>query len=186
MEALTRFIAEQPKRVLDLGCGFGEHADIMRKAGMNVTEVDYMLGNEADDISGELGQFDGIWCSHVLEHQLNVNDFLSAVRLALKKDGLLAITVPPAKNNIVGGHVTLWNEGLLLYNLILAGFDCSEARVGVYGYNISVLVRRKDARLPILRHDKGDIEALARYFPCDVKQGFDGRTGPINWELNDG
>jgi hypothetical protein len=84
------------------------------------------------------------------------------------------VTVPPAKHNIVGGHVTLWNAGLLLYNMVLAGWDCSEALVMVYGYNISVLVEKKQAILPKLRMDSGDIDTLSKFFPIQVEEGFHG------------
>lgn len=127
--------------------------------------------------------FDGIWCAHVLEHQMNIGAFLENLRHDLRPGGVLAITVPPLKHEIVGGHVSLWNEGLLIYNLVLAGFDCRDAQVGVYGYNISVIVDRVDAKLPPLKHDRGDIEALAELFPhsLHVYQGFPGNFGSIGW-----
>ena len=92
------------------------------------------------------------------------------------------ISVPPLRHNIVGGHVSLWNAGLLLYNLILAGFDCSEASVKQYGYDISVVVQKKEAILPELNYDHGDIEVLAKFFPMKVKQGFHGQLDEINWK----
>lgn len=182
--ALERFIAERPGLVLDIGSGRGEHATIMRKAGLDVTCVD--IGYEPD-IRGNYmdvacGLYDSIWCSHVLEHCPNVGAFLAKVRRDLKPDGLLGLTVPPYRPRLVGGHINLFTEGTLIYNLILAGFDCSKARVGVYGYNISVLVRNVPAVLPAdLAYDKGDIERLARFFPWLVHQAVDGRLGSVRW-----
>lgn len=126
-------------------------------------------------------QYDCVWCSHVLEHQLNVNHFLTKIFHTLKEGGVLAITVPPRKDEIVGGHVTLWNAGLLLYNLILAGFDCKNAAVKSYGYNISVIVEKKTAILPNLNYDAGDINALNEFFPLGVFEGFDGNIQELNW-----
>jgi SAM-dependent methyltransferase len=126
-------------------------------------------------------QYDCVWCSHVLEHQLNVNHFLAKIFHTLKEGGVLAITVPPRKDEIVGGHVTLWNAGLLLYNLILAGFDCKNAAVKSYDYNISVIVEKKTAILPNLNYDTGDINALNEFFPLGVFEGFDGNIQEINW-----
>jgi SAM-dependent methyltransferase len=183
-EALDRFIAEHPGRVLDIGSGRGEHAIIMRKAGLDVTCVD--IGYEPD-IRGNYmdvacGLYDSIWCSHVLEHCTNVGDFLAKVRRELDLGGLLCITVPPYRPRLVGGHINLFTEGTLVYNLILAGFDCSKARVGVYGYNISVLVRNLPAILPDdLAYDKGDIERLAKFFPWPVHQAIDGHLGSVRW-----
>lgn len=99
----------------------------------------------------------------------------------LEDDGILAITIPPLKHAIVGGHLTLWNAGLLIYNLILAGFDCSKASVKTYGYNISVIVRKKQAVHGQLVMDNGDIETIAHLFPFNAKQGFHGEIKEINW-----
>jgi SAM-dependent methyltransferase len=126
-------------------------------------------------------KFDGIWCAHCLEHQRNPGAFLEKIFSDLKDGGILCVTVPPHKDSIVGGHVTLWNGGLLLYNLVLAGFDCSEARLLKDGYNISVLVEKRRADLPELNMDSGDIEKLAQFFPMPVQQGFDGNIGEIAW-----
>jgi hypothetical protein len=72
-------------------------------------------------------------------------------------------------------------QGLLLYNLIIAGFDCSEASVKTYNYNCSVIVKKKPATLPKLRYDTGDIERLSQFFPFDARQGFNGQILELNW-----
>ncbi len=182
-EALEKCSSLAFSRVMDIGSGDGVHAAYFRSLGKEVFTCD--LGPKAD-FQGDYmdccaGQFDLIWCCHVLEHQLNVNAFLQKCYDDLALDGWLAVTVPPLKHEIVGGHVTLWNAGLLLYNLILAGFDCSEAKVKEYGYNISVIVQKKPFRKPELRHDNGDIAALKDYFPIPVSEGFDGRLKEVNW-----
>ena len=182
------------ENVLDIGCGFGKHSDILRNAGKQVTSIDYVPQYEhaiaADYLDHEFDQqFDCLWLSHVLEHQVNVNFFLTKLHRDLREGGVLAITVPPLKHKIVGGHVTLWNPGILLYNLILAGFDCSEASVRRYGYNISVITPKKTADLSQckLKFANGDIEELARFFPqtdeIEWKQAFDGNFEAINWEF---
>lgn len=198
-QALQRLLTYPDiKNVLDVGSGAGEHANVMRAHGLRVTTVS--LEEPANHLCDYVGNrcvpsgFDAIWACHVLEHQPNVNAFLRQCYRDLKRGGLLAVTVPPHKPNIVGGHLTTWNAGLLLYNLIIAGFDCSEARVspcyssGVNGdgaayppYNISILVTKRSAALPSLRFDSGDIARLARFFPCTVTDGFDGNLAAINW-----
>lgn len=166
--------------VLDVGAGNGPHANLFKELGKNVKTVDFKNADfNGDYLNLNVGQYDLIWCCHVLEHQLNVNQFLKKIYTDL--NGWLVITVPPAKHNIVGGHLTLWNAGLLFYNLILAGFDCSEAKVKTYGYNISVIVKKKQAVLPELNYDFGDIELLNKFFPFDAKQGFDGNIQELNW-----
>ena len=168
-------------KVLDIGPGRGEQTQTMRAAGLDVVTVGPRAGDvpclwPTDSFSTKLIEIDGIWACHVLEHSRTPGPFLEACFMALKPGGLFAVIVPPAKRYVVGGHVTLWTLGLLLYNLILAGFDCREAAVGAYGYNLSVMVRAEEADLPELNHDAGDIELVSRYFPkgVDARQGFDG------------
>lgn len=157
----------------------------MREAGRSVTTIS--LAPCADFVGDFMKwpskqcDFDAVWACHVLEHQPNPGIFLQECRRRLKPGGLLFVTVPPMKHAIVGGHVTLWNAGLLLYQLILAGFDCSKARVGTYGYNISVIVPNDATDLPELAYDDGDIERLARFFPVPVVHGFDGEMPNIGW-----
>jgi SAM-dependent methyltransferase len=187
--ALDLVVKSDVQNVLDIGSGTGEHAQIMRQAGKRVTTVSLAEGADHkcdyNSINFGQGKFDCIWASHVLEHQPNPRLFLQKCFYELADNGVMAVTVPPLKHNIVGGHVTLWNAGLLLYNLILAGFDCRKAKVKQYGYNISVVVRKKAAQLPDLEWDTGDIERLAEFFPMPVKQGFNGDIADINWGDND-
>lgn len=170
--------------VLDVGSGNGTFANMFKEKDKEVYTTDIL----ESDYQGDFNiipfdrTFDCLWVAHTLEHQLNVNYFLKRCFRLLKEDGILAISVPPLKHNIVGGHITLWNGGLLLYNLILAGFDCNEASVKQYGYDISAIVRKKKATLPELNYDHGDIERLAQFFPMNVKQGFNGQLNEINWK----
>jgi 2-polyprenyl-3-methyl-5-hydroxy-6-metoxy-1,4-benzoquinol methylase len=179
----------QFSRVMDIGSGEGLHAEAFRRHGKTVVTVDNSKHWGTPDIFGNFTavgyqkDIDLFWCSHVLEHQRNPGDFLDVLCSVAKEDAIVAITVPPAKHNIVGGHVTLWNAGLLLYNMVLAGFDCREAHVKTHEYNISVVVKKKKIKeLPELHMDSGDIEKLAPYFPLPVKQNFDGDIKEVNWK----
>lgn len=174
---------EKGSTILDIGAGRCEHAAVFSAEGFEVTTLDLegshirsaYLDHDFPD------PFDCVWSSHVLEHQTNPGLFLAKCNRDLKDGGLLSVTVPPRKDEIVGGHVTLWNAGLLLYQLILAGFDCSQASVLSEGYDVSVVVRKKKASLPFLKHDHGDIERLAEFFPLPVKEGFNGLIERVNW-----
>ncbi len=168
------------KTVLDIGSGKGEHSNIFRNHNKIVTEIDngksyysnlrkdsnYISGNYLDTNFNQ--GFDCIWACHVLEHQLNVNLFLKKINNDLKEGGVLAITVPPAKPYIVGGHLTWWNEGLLMYNLILANFDCSKLVILKYDYNISIILKKRYIDLPTLAYDYGDVELLKDFFPKNI------------------
>lgn len=188
LEAFERLLRDYPdaRTVLDIGSGDGWHADGMRKAGKEVMTIS--LDPPADMVCNYLdarfgAPFDAIWACHVLEHQPDVGLFLRKCFCDLRDGGVFAVTVPPHRHEVSGGHLTNWNAGLLLYNLIVAGFDCSGARVsGEYDYvNISVIVRKRPAHCPDIRFGRGDLDRLARFFPVPIKQGFDGRLPPVNW-----
>jgi len=167
---------------LDVGSGNGDHAKAFASAGLQVTTVDFQNADICGDfLTVDCPKADLVWTCHVLEHVPNPNLFLAKCFDQINNDGWFCVTVPPLKHNIVGGHVNLYNAGLLLYQMILAGFDCREAKVNEYGYNISVLVKKRYARIPEIAYDYGDIEILRGYFPLDVQHGFDGRLGEVNW-----
>ncbi len=194
-EAMEKLLAYDFTTALDIGSGMGNHAASLIQAGKSVTTIDHVcdpdMGNH--HIFGDFTEvlpkmikagrkYDAIWMAHLLEHALDPHTLLSQCHKLLKNGGLLVITVPPLKHNIVGGHVNLFNEGLLLYRLILAGFNCKGARVGVYGYNISVIIKKEPITDTIDLHmDSGDIDKLSKFFPVPASQAFDGRTGNVNW-----
>jgi len=93
--------------ILDIGAGKQTyHANDLRKQQFTVYTNDFFKTNDFVGSYITLPQFDtpfdAIWCSHVLEHQLNVNLFLTRIHSDLKEGGILGITVPPAKDTIVG------------------------------------------------------------------------------------
>ena len=193
--------------VLDVGCGEGYQSTAFLEKGKKVTGIDYgktyriAYCEEKDDFNLIIDDFntyefkekyDLVWCCHVLEHQLNVQSFLTKLLSVVDEGGIIAITVPPYKSEIVGGHVNLYNAGMLLYRLILAGCDCREASVKKYGYNISVVVKKRSINpLEEICYDTGDIKTLKRYFPDEIAfyDGnlmrdlyFEGNLAEINWK----
>jgi SAM-dependent methyltransferase len=180
--------------VLDIGCGSGEHTQLFLAHGKDVTAIDYgasvyferkppglqvVLG---DFNTLELGKtYDCVWASHVLEHQPDVHRFLRKVHSASRDGGIVAITVPPLKHQIVGGHLSLWNAGLLLYHMVFAGFDCRQASILRYGYNISLIVKKESFAVPPLVFDKGDIDRLSQWLPPGCREGFNGDIARLNW-----
>lgn len=184
--------------VLDIGSGAGEHAQILHKYQKKVTALDFgtsiyaqKKGNNYDEIEWieadffkykPSHKFDCIWASHVLEHQSNPGLFISKCMQLVKEDGLIAITIPPMDEYVLGGHLTNWNAGLLLYNLVFNGIDCSDCSIISYGYNISVIVKNRKHGAVDLTYDNGDIVKLLQYFPeCINAEPFDGRIRNWNW-----
>lgn len=191
-EAVKKVISMNPRSLLDVGSGSGKHAALFREAGIDVTTLD--INGEADitvqDFArerpmGKGSKYQCVWASHVLEHHPNTREFLEAVQAFCSPGGIIAITVPPRKDSLVGGHVNLFTPLSLVYNMILSGIDCSKASILVYGYNISVIVRNNKADLSNidLHFDRGDIEKLAEFFPVPVKQNTDGfKYMEVNWK----
>jgi SAM-dependent methyltransferase len=158
--------------VLDIGSGSGEHADEFRHLGKDVTTIDPDPKARADVSTPyplctleEVGHgWDAIWCCHTLEHMRSPIVSLADMFRTLGSGGILAVTVPPFRQ-VVPGHVTMWNAGLLLYNLVLAGFDCAEAAVKTYDYNISVIVRKGEYTQAT---NTMMLEDLAHFFPVPL------------------
>ena len=166
--------------VLDVGAGPGEHAEAFRKAGKRVTTTD--LKTDGDYLRQEFPEpFDLVWCSHVLEHAPNAGMFIRALALDCKEGGILAITVPPLKHEIVGGHVSLWNAGLLTYRLCLAGLDCSQIRLKAHDYNISAILTKRTVTLPELTWDSPDLDRLKPFLPPWLTTNVSGDLQQWNW-----
>ena len=189
--ALERFITlckeSNHVQVLDIGAGHQKQAQYMRSAGLHVDTIDlidrHTFVGDYNEVQFEL-PYQAIWACHVLEHQVNVNQFLRKVYDDVIYGGIVAVTVPPMKHQIVGGHVSVWNAGLLLYNMVLAGFDCSRAMIKKYDYNISVIVKKKSFRTPVLHNTGSDLVALKSYFPrfpSWTDKSFDGNIDSYNW-----
>jgi hypothetical protein len=191
MNALDKVLSILPPKssILDIGAGEKQiHANKFREYGYNVDTVDFF---DTATYQGDFNtisinkQYNCIWASHCLEHQLNVNNFLVKCFNIVEDLGYIVVTVPPLKHEIVGGHVSLWNAGLLIYNLVLAGFDCSNASIKTYDYNISVIAQKKTFKIPNLIYDKGDLITLQPYMPngltYDLYGHFDGNIKEHNW-----
>ena len=188
--AMKKLVSDyQFETVLDIGCGNGSASRFFTENGKVVTACDYGRSVSFKDtmakdvIIGDFNtldfgdkKYDCIWCSHVLEHQLNVQSFLEKINSLLAEGGVLCVTVPPYKNQTLGGHVSWWSRGMLLYRLVLAGFDCTDAEICRYGYNISAIVKKKSISiLNLLSYDGGDMMIIKNYLPRSIKYRDTGR-----------
>ena len=69
-----------------------------------------------------------------------------------------------------------------MYNLVIAGFDCSDAAVCRHGYNISVIINKKPIQYQDLVFGAGDIDKLSQFLPKGCTEGFDGDIQCLNWD----
>lgn len=187
-QALENCLQLPMKTVADIGSGGGEHANTFCKQGLDVTCVDYGTSIYAERASlqndikiiytdflkwkNEI-QYDLVWASHILEHQRNVGVFIEKLIAVCKPDGYICITVPFPHRNIWGGHLTLWQPGLLAYNIVMCGIDLSDAQM-LYGYReMSIIFKPKKVTLPNITFDNGDVTKLQHLFPMGFKEDID-------------
>lgn len=188
-DALENCLQLPIKTVADIGSGGGEHANAFCKHSLDVTCVDYGTSIYAEKASLQNGikviytdflnwnnetQYDLVWASHILEHQRNVGIFIEKLIAVCKPDGYICITVPFPHRNIFGGHLTLWQPGILAYNIVMCGIDLSNAKM-LYGYReISVIFKPIKIELPTtISFDNGDVRKLEKYFPMNFKEDAD-------------
>lgn len=188
------------KTVLDIGCGKGNHSNIFAEFGKCVTGIDAGFTCRTDTqkfkfIKGDFEtyqfeeKYDLVWCSHVLEHQLNVENFIKKIFSCVKDNGYVCITVPDEMNGwVIEGHVHFWNAGQLMCNIIHCGFSCRHAEVKTYAGNVSVLVPKEPIeKMPA---DYRMMASTREYYPANMicKKSrfggvfFDGNIESLNWE----
>jgi len=192
IHGLLKFTVESEGDILDIGSGAGEHKRFLEYQGRKVFSVDYdkSADYEGDILEMDLGRiFPSIWCSHVLEHQRNVGAFLDRLYNLLDDGGTLGIVVPlHDRDRMIAGHITSWSIGLLLYNLILAGFDCSQAKV-LYSYELSIVLKKSpleknpNHKNSIIGDEGVDpFKSYSSAFPIQISQGSTIKgPGGINW-----
>jgi SAM-dependent methyltransferase len=181
--------------VLEIGSESGVAARAAAFAGKKVTTCEILDTYDAS-FSGDYldlkvnERFDAIWCSHVLEHQRYLGRFLDKMFDDLKDGGILAVTVPAALSPLLHGHVNIFTPGLLLYNLVCAGFDCADAQLKTYDWQFSIILRKKPNGLRRISYGSerlGGVPHLNSLFPEPFCSGFTpdghvwGEVERVNW-----
>lgn len=187
-EALIYALSLHPKNVIDVGSGGGFHANSFAKSGAEVDCIDfgtsvYAKNSSYQNLSIRHGDFnamdisekyDVVWASHVLEHQRNIGLFIDKLISCCNKNGKVIITVPVPHRRVLGGHLSLWSPGLLIYNVVMAGIDLSESIVLKGREEYSLVFSPKRVELPgCITFDKGDIKKLAPLLPSFINEGAD-------------
>ena len=191
-EKVSQYV-QPTHRVLDVGCGVNADASrafiesVQSVLGVDRADTNFthpkFVHLKQDFFGVGWDMFDVVWVSHVVEHALNPHTFLTDITESCVEGGIIAITVPPMKQFVVGGHVNLFNAGILIYRMILSGLDMKHCQVLQYRYNVSVVVRKRAITLPTLKNDCGDIQSLSEFFPEEYNtHGFNGDIRELNWE----
>ncbi len=95
------------KKVLDLGCGYGEYLIKFGKGSLGITstieEVEYGAARNIRIVKGNVElidtlklneQFEGMWANNLFEHLLSPHSFLIKLKTVAKNDTLLVLGVP--------------------------------------------------------------------------------------------
>ena len=119
---------------LDIGSGDGQQTNILRHAGLEVFQVDKYSSNaefkEDFNFCNFDRKFDVIYCSHVIEHQRNVGNFLDKIFDSLSEDGLLLISAPKHDaKHLIEGHLNCFYLSYFIQQLIHAGFDLKRGKL---------------------------------------------------------
>lgn len=116
--ALEKCLSKNPKTVLDVGSGGGEHALAFKKHGAKVTCIDFGTSVYARSSSknnslnvvnvdfldwNNQDLYDLVWASHILEHQRNCGIFIEKLISCCHPNGKVAITVPVPHRRLWGG-----------------------------------------------------------------------------------
>lgn len=176
--------------VLDIGGGDRAAARIFRALDKEVLILDATYNPafppdiRADFLDVALTDpFDLLFCSHVLEQQRNIGAFTDRLFDVLPEGGILALTTSPiCSHRVAPSHCNPLNAGMLLYHLVMSGFDCREARVLTYGNNTTVVVRRKATGL--VRRSSAMASDFTAFLPAAIKVGaeqFNGAIRAIDW-----
>ena len=147
-------IGKKFKTSLDIGSGDGGHSEIMQHVGFKVTGVD-KYSDRADYNMDFMSytkarqmDFDVVFCSHVIDHQRNVGEFLDRIYDVLSDDGVLIISAPNhSAETLIEGHINSFIFPLFLQQLIHAGFDCKNGKYLSAMENSFIVSKSKDFEL---------------------------------------
>lgn len=195
LEAALR-LCETPfgASLIDIGAGNTDHGAFFRKFYPEYFTNDFIQKPDPYHIEGDIfdvpidRKFDVVYASNVLEHQKDVGAFIKRLMAICNDGGYIALIVPIQHHHkLLFGHLTSWTPGILIYNMVMAGLDCAEAKVCRGKYEISVIVQNKPAAQvsDIARSAAAgwpeEMDQIKRYFPFDFFAGCTADMDSIRW-----
>ena len=146
------------KKVLDLGCGYGEYMIHFGKGSMGITtsrnEVEYGEKNNLNIIYGNVElldelkineSFDVFWANNFFEYILSSHSFLLKLKTISKKDSILILGVPVLpkflsllkiakfRGALASNHINFFTKKSLILTVQRAGWHVKEVRSFLFG-----------------------------------------------------
>ena len=170
-EQVTARVPARAKRVLDLGCGSGAIGrKIKEKIACKVVGITYcqaeaeMASQCLDEVLVcdlnrfelcEVGQFDCIICSHVLEHLYQPDQLLKQLHKALLPGGVMVVALPNPlfwrqRLRFLLGHFE-YTEGGLMDETHYRFFDWSTAQALLTDSGFAITVKEAHGSFPLSR-----------------------------------
>jgi SAM-dependent methyltransferase len=136
-------VSPRPARLLDIGCGRGEHLAVFAELGFEVSGTDIsprapelargfdvaVADLEKEDLPFAPESFDFVFSKSVVEHLRNPDRLLTASFTALRPGGVAAVMTPSWAHNFWGPfyidhtHVTPFTAPSLEQAMVLAGYE---------------------------------------------------------------
>jgi len=172
---------------IDVGCGVGDFYSMLNEKGCRINGVGVDVIDPSDLLYSDFhyvrknfteyeteDTFDLVFSSHTIEHVQDTGVFLKKFFSLCREDGVFCLIWPPPKKHIVGGHLHVFNPGLMLYNIVRLGIDCRNVKIFKSGYNLAIMGQFKTFELPELTFNRFELELLSDYFPFTPEHNFDG------------
>jgi SAM-dependent methyltransferase len=126
-------IGKKFKTCIDIGSGYGVQTDILRHAGLDVFQLDKYCPSaeyQVDFLEYIFDQkFDVVFCSHVIEHQRNVGNFLDKIYDILSDEGVLILSAPKHEaDTMIEGHLNCFKTPYFIQHLLHAGFNLKDGK----------------------------------------------------------
>lgn len=182
-------------RVLDIGCGSGAFGEQVKRRnqgcqviGVTISQEEAALATkrldavficDLDDLeTHDLGAFDCIVCSHVLEHIYSPHELLIKVRNILSREGKLVVALPNVlfwkqRLEFLRGRFR-YTDGGLMDRTHLRFYDWKTARELVRQAGFDILTEVADGYLPLpfLRKYVGSVASRLDSFASNAMPGL--------------
>ncbi len=145
------------KKVLDIGCGYGEYLSCFGKNSVGITttddEVDYGKKNNLNIIKGniedyntllKLNNFEAIWANNLLEHLLSPHSFLIKLKKISDSKTIIILGVPVIpkisslirlskfRGTLASNHISFFTKESLKYTVLFAGWNIVSIRPFIF------------------------------------------------------